>query len=792
MNDATQSDTHAIGKSFARRDGPDKVHGRTRYTDDTSVRGMLYAVLLTSTHAHAKIVSIDTAEAEKVPGVRGVFTGKDFPFRVGLYLGDKPPLARDTVRYFGEPVAAVVAYSERAAAAACGKIKVSYEELPVVNSPREALARDAPIIHPEMDSYVHIPAILPEPGSNVGNRTKMRKGDPGRAFEEADVTVVGEYEFPPADHVAMEPRIAIAEIQADGQIVIRSSTQSPFGVRSIMSNCLDIPTGKITVIAPVVGGGFGGKAGIQLEPLAYLLSRELGGLPVRLANSREQDMVSSPGAPGLQSRVKFGAKKDGTVIAADIEYLFDSGGYADYAVNVSRAAGYSCTGPYNIPNLKADSLSVYTNHPFGTAYRGFGHIEMAYSIERTMELLAEKLGMDAVALRMKNLIQAGDTTPTQDVLDTNTGDIKECLRRVSKLMEWEDGAKVQVSDSVVRAKGISCYWKAPAIPTFTDAAAIVTFNEDGSLNLTTGAVEIGQGIYTGLSQLVAERLGMDMDMIHVVEEVATNRGPHDWTTAASRTLFMAGRAALAAVDDAVAQIKRVAAAPLRCPEEDLAVYGGRVFIADDPEQGLPLSQLVLGYVYPDGNAVGGPVIGRGKYIARHLSNLDPDTGKGRPGLEWTLGAEGVEVEVDLRDGTYRVLRAVCAMDVGKVINPALARGQVVGAMAMGIGYTTREAFSFDSRGRVENGKLRDFKIMRYGEHPQYTVDFVETPQGDGPYLARGLGEQGIVGMPGALSAAFSRAVGVQLNRMPVTPEYLWSAASAASAGKNSVQGGQAT
>jgi CO/xanthine dehydrogenase Mo-binding subunit len=304
---------------------------------------------------------------------------------------------------------------------------------------------------------------------------------------------------------------------------------------------------------------------------------------------------------------------------------------------------------------------------------------------------------------------------------------------------------------------------------------MLSFNEDGTVNLMTGAVEIGQGIFTGLSQIVAERLGIEPEQVLCVSETMTDRAAHDWTTAASRTLFMVGRAALGAVDDAVAQIKEVAAAALRVPAEDLTVYGGRVYVADEPEIGLDLSEVVLGYVYPNGNAVGGPIIGRGRYIARHLTDLDKETGKGHPGLEWTIGAEGVEVEVNLRTGAYRVIKSACAMDVGRVINPALARGQVVGAMAMGIGYTTREAFEFDSRERITNNKLRDFKILRYGEHPEYLVDFVETPQRDGPFGARGLGEQGIVGMPAALSAAFSRAVGRQLNRMPITPEYLWHA-----------------
>jgi CO/xanthine dehydrogenase Mo-binding subunit len=773
MTTQTTGGQSNLGVSFPRKDAPDKTTGRTRYTDDFRVPGMLYAAVVNSRTAHGTITAIDDRAAREMPGVRGVFSGRDFPQLVGLYLGDKPALAVDRVRYFGEPVVAVVADDERTAQAAAASIRVSYEELPVIRSPRDGMQPDAPIIHPEMERYVHIPAILPEPGTNIAHHTRMRKGDPDAAFASADAVVEGSFRFPPKDHAAMEPRVAVAEIRSDGQVIIRTSTQSPYGARGIMSRTFGIPPGKLTIQVAEIGGGFGGKAGIQLEPLAYLLSKAVGGRPVRVQNTREQDMVGSPGGPGLEATVKLAARRDGTITGAIVEFLFDSGGYADYAVNVSRAAGYASTGPYNIPNLRTDSYCVYTNHPFATAYRGFGHIEMSYAIERAMELLAEKLDMDPVALRRHNAIQPGDETPSQDVLDSNTGDLRECLDRVSRHIDWASGPIERVDEYRVRAKGVSCYWKAPAIPTFTDAGALVSFNEDGSVNLITGAVEMGQGIYTGLAQIVAERLRMHPDQIHVVQEVMTDRSTHDWTSAASRTLFMVGRAAIAAVDDAVLQIKRVASAPLRAPEEDLEVAAGRVFIRDEPSHGLPLADVVLGYVYPDGNAIGGPVIGRGKYIARHLTHIDPETGKGRPGLEWTLGAMGVEIEVNLRDGTFRVLTAVCSMDVGKVINPALARGQVVGAMAMGIGYTTREAFLFDSRERVLNYRLRDYKLLRYGEHPEYIVDFVETPQGDGPFGARGLGEQGIIGMPGALSAAFSRAVGVQLNALPITPEYVW-------------------
>ncbi len=766
--------THsAVGKNVERVDARQKVTGRLRYTDDLHLPGMLYTALVKSPHAHAKIDGIDTSNARNLPGVIGVFTGNDFDCLIGLYLGDRPPLANGKVRHFGEPVAVVVAHSLREAKFAARHIKVSYTPLPVIDNPEKALKADAPVLHENLGAYTHIDAILPEPGTNVGHRTRIRKGDIQAGLKQADATVQEKFSFPPGDHVFMEDRIAIVEIEADGQVKVHCSTQSPFGVQTLLSSFFNIPPGKITVTALPVGGGFGGKAGIQLEPLAYLLSKELDGRPVRVALDRAEDFVCAPGSPGIFAEVMMGGTKEGILTALHLKLLFDSGAYADYAVNVSRAAGLACSGPYKIDHIKADSLSVYTNHPFATAYRGFGHIELAFVIERAMDLLAEKLSMDPLELRMKNAIQAGDTTPTQNVLDDNTGDLKGCLSKVAQRIDWSKGIYKKVNQTTVRAKGVACFWKAPAIPTNTEAGAILTFNNDGSINLATGAVEIGQGSQTGLAQITAEAFGVPVELVHVVREVVTDKAPHDWTTAASRTLFMAGNAALMACEDAKQQIREVAAKVFKCAETDLLVDGGFVFIENASAKKLPLGRIVNGYTYEDGTSIGGPIIGRGRYITPDLTHVDPNTGKGHPGLEWTIGAQGVEVEVDLTDGSFSVTRAACAMDVGNVIHPKLAHGQVVGAMAMGIGFTTKEAFYFDSRERVVNASLRDYKILRYGEHPQYFVDFLTTPQTDGPFGARGLGEQGILGMPGALASAFSRAIGTALTQLPITPEMLW-------------------
>jgi CO/xanthine dehydrogenase Mo-binding subunit len=759
-----------IGKEISRIDGKLKVSGKAIYTNDLNFVDLLYARILTSPYSHAKIKSIDITEAKNVDGVRAIVTGKDYPILFGIYLGDKPPLAIDKVRYFGEPVAAVVADSEEIAERAVKLIKVEYEPLPFIGNPLDALKENAPLIHEEMDRYSHISSIHPVPGTNIANITKIRKGDIEKGFLESDVIIEDEFCFPPGDHVAMEPRAVICEILSDGMVIIYSSTQAPFVVRNLLSKFFGIPHEKIRVISTKVGGGFGGKAGIQLEGLALILSKSVNGRKVKLVNKREEDLISSPGRIGFYGKVKIGAKKDGKIMAMDILYVFDSGAYADYAVNISRGAAVSCTGPYNVPNVKCDSLCVYTNHPFATAYRGFGHIELSFAIERALDILSKKLNMDPTELRYINAIKKGDTTPTQQLMDDSTGDLRKCIERVKDLINWDEGNYFKIDENRVRAKGFACFWKPPMIPPNTDAGAIITFNENGSINVNIGVVEIGSGTQTGIAQIVADKFKIDISKVNVVSDVITDRSPHDWTTAASRSLVMAGRAVIEACDDAINQIKEIASQVLRCPKEDLDIKDEKVYVLGAEHKYLELKDIVLGYVYPNGNSIGGPVIGRGKYIARFLTDIDKDTGKGEPSLEYTMGAEAVEVEVNLRDGSFKILKAVCVLDAGKVINRKLARNQVIGGIEMAIGFTTTEAFIFDSRGRVLNYTLRDFKIPRFGEHPKYLIDFIETPQLDGPYGARGIGEEGILGIPGALSNAISIAIGKEIKRLPITFE----------------------
>ncbi|NMB03009.1 MAG: xanthine dehydrogenase family protein molybdopterin-binding subunit [Tissierellia bacterium] len=759
-----------LGRNERRVDADVKVTGQAVFTGDMYVSGMLHTAFKRSPHAFAKIVRIDTSEASKLPGVKRIVTGEEFPTNLGLYMGDKPVMARGVVRHYGEHVAAVIADTKKQAEAAVNLIKVEYEIKKPILSVSDALQADAELIHPDIMSYATIPAIIPQEGTNVPNLTKIRKGDIDKAFGEAAHTVKSSVSIPIGDHVAMERRAATCRITADGDVHITSSTQAPFVVKSLLGIFFNIPPGKIIVDTPFVGGGFGGKAGLQLEGLAYALSKSVGGRPVMVENSREDDMVTSPGHMGLEATVELAADSQGKLLGLRGEYNYNSGAYADYAVNISRAGAIAGTGPYRVDNVHIDSRCVYTNLPFSTAFRGFGHIEMIFAVERAMSELANKIGLDPYEIRHKNAIQPGDTTPVQSLLGRSTGNLRGCLDLVKN--ELGDITEVEQVDGKIRAKSIVSFWKAPAMPTNTDAGAILTFNIDGSCNINTGIIEIGQGTKTGLVQLVAETLRVETDMVHVEIGVRTRTSPTDWATAASRALMMAGSAAVEAAQDALDQMYDTAEAVLKVPKRLLDHGGGRIFEKDHPDIGLSFAEIALGYVYPDGNTIKGQIIGRGRYVAHKLTGIDPDTGQGHPDLEWTIGSHGIQVLVDPNTGIFEIERAICAMDVGKVVNPDLARGQVIGSMSMGIGYTIYEGFKFNSRGQITNENLRDHKIMRYGQQPKYDVFFLETPQLDGPYGLRGLGEPGITGMPAAISNALSRALGRPIRHIPFTPEKL--------------------
>jgi CO/xanthine dehydrogenase Mo-binding subunit len=796
-----------IGKSVPRIDGVEMVTGSATFTADIALPGMLHARMLLSPHAHAKILDIDVEQARQVPGVKAVLTGKDLPYRVGLYMVDKPILADGKARYCGEPVAAVAAASEEAAREAVGLINVDYEVLAPVLDAREALKPSSPLVHEFLHTYECVKGVFcPVEHTNVANHFRLRKGDVEQGFRKSYKVVENTFYAPQVQHAPLETHATVARWKPNGDIEIWTSAQSPFAVRNLLSVALGIPHARIRVVVPHVGGAFGGKAGIHLEPLVVMLSKAAGGRPVKLVADRTEEFITLPCRQGLHARVKTGVSREGRILAEEIEYVWDAGAYADYGVNIGRASGYSGAGPYDIENVKLDSLTVYTTKPFGTAYRGFGHVELFWAIESQMDIVARELGLDPVEFRMRNLLKVGSTTITGEKVTEHTGSVRRCLEEVAKAIGWEaagtsgavgatrsgsgsHGSRSSSSPASgggrrVRAKGIAVLHKAPAMPPNTASSALIRFNEDASANVMVSGVDYGQGTATSLAQIAAHALGLPMEKIKFVWGKDTDLSPYDWQTVASRLTVMGGLCILRAAEDAIGQMKAVAAQALGVPAGDLEAALGRVTSKSDPAKSLRYEDLVLGYKFPNGNSIGGPVIGRGSYVAEGLTNLDGETGQGLPALNWTYGAHAVEIEVDTATGDIEIVKLVSAFDVGRVINDALCRAQVVGGGVQGVGTALIEQYIYDGQGRLLNPSFTDYKIPTAKDVPRELVPiFIETPHDKGPFGARGVAEHPMISVPSAIANALFAATGVRMRELPLSPERVFLGSRAKGAGR---------
>lgn len=766
-----------VSKSSLRIEAHEKVSGRATYTFDMEMPGMLFAKCLHSPHAHAEVVSIDTSAAKSLPGVKAVLTGEDIPYLVGLYMVDKRVLARGKVRYQGEAIAAVAAVDEATAERALTLIKVEYKLLPMVSTFDEALSASI-LVHEDINELEYIQGVFfPQPDSNIASWNKTSKGDVSKGFAEADLIIENELTLPAVAHVPLETHVAIAQADpCSNQVKIWAATQSPFGVRKLLAKALGISTGDIQVIAPYVGGGFGGKAGIHLEPLAAVLSRVCKGRPVKITASREEEFNQLPCRAGMRGRVKTGVKMDGTITAAEIYYDWDSGAYADYGVNVGKAATYSGAGPYEVPNLELHSRTLYTNKVFSTAYRGFGHLETHWIIERQMDMVAEKLGMDPYAFRMKNILRDGSITISGERIHANSGRPDQCLEAVSREIGWTGGQSAEERQTAmrtgkVRGKGLACLQKAPAMPPHTSTTAIMQMDDDGIVRLMIGVVDMGQGANTIMAQIAAEVLDMPIEKVKVVWETDTDRHPYDWSTVASKYTFMGGNAVKRCAQNMIVQMKETAAQVLRCAIEDLVHGNEYIYHAQHTHRRISYKSLALGYAYENGNGIGGPLVARGTYMADGLTFLDPVTGQGLPALDWTFGAHGVEIEVDVETGDITVLKIASAFDVGQVINKQLIEGQIMGGVLQGIGSALIEGYKFGSDGRLLNPSFTDNKIPTAKDIPINLVPIlIENPQLDGPFGARGVGEHPMISVPSAIGNALYDALGIQFFDLPLSPE----------------------
>lgn len=758
-----------IGLSPSRKDAFEKVTGRAVFTDDIKLPATLYAKILRAGVAHAEILSIDVSEAEKVEGVVKILTGSDCKdLYFGCCIKDMTPLAVDKVRHAGDAVCAVIADSERAGQEAVKKIKVEYKILPHVLNALSAIAPGAPIIHEKNGEYSSTPGFYPEKGSNIYHRYKQRRGNTEKAFSECEAIVETDFEYPLNAHCAMEPHCCIAQWEGNDRVKIWSSTQGPFVVREGIASMFGLNMSNVEVFVNFLGGGFGCKSDLIIEPLTAFIAKFVPGRPLKLKLTRKEVFTSSVLGRGIQGKIKLGALKDGTLHALEAKLYFISGAYADMGCNVVQAGGYVASGPYEIKNISADAVGVYTNTPPIGAFRGYGHPEAHFMIERSVDMIASKLGMSPSEIRRKNFLCAGKVNGLGQVITKDNGNLHACLAQVEK--ELFAAPLPENNEEFIYGRGIAALMKTPMMSPNASSGAYVKLADDGSVNVVISGTEMGQGLHTVIAQMVAEFLNIPIEKVFVSKIIDTQYSPQEWQTVASISTYRVGNAVLKACADAKAKILKNASLYLQIPETDLSFDGEKVYLISNPSIFIPLKKLAIGAVAPDGRAIGDPIIGVGSHICRGVESPNPETGTGNSAPQWTFGCQGAEIAVSLKTGKIKIINIVTSIDAGKVINPELARIQMIGGMMMGIGSSLTEEILFDDAGQIKNANLNTYKIPTIDDMPEkYSVYFVETPQPDGPFGARCIAEHPAVSVPPAILNAFYNASGADICKIPLTP-----------------------
>jgi CO/xanthine dehydrogenase Mo-binding subunit len=762
-----------VGENKPRIDAREKVTGAALFADDIQFgKGLLYARIKRSPHPHALIRRVDVSKALALPGVMAVVTGEDFPGYIGLYLQDRHIFCRDKVRYVGDPVAGVAATSVDIAEKAVGLIEVEYELLEPVLDPVFGASPEAPLLHPGLGTYKVANFIFPEPGTNISNHFKIRKGDVEGAWPKCAAIVEHTYRIPHIQHVPIEPHVAIARMDETGEITLWGSSQSPFAQRNLIASCMGISPSRMRVVAPYVGGGFGSKAGVSMESLAVAIATKVKGHPVKLLLTREEEFYTAFVRQGLVSTFKMGCDKDGRLLAMENKFYWDGGAYTEYGVNITRASGYSSSGPYAVPNVKTDSHCVYTNHPVTGPMRGFGMPEMHAGLEQCIDELALKMGMDPVAFRRLNCLKTGSVLVTGSIMHP-TG-LPKCVELAAQGIEW--GHKNPPSaPNKRRGKGIALMWKAPAMPPNAGSSAWVELAEDGTVTVGLGGQELGQGTFTVAAQMAAAALGVKYEDVRIATPVDTRYSPYEWQTVASRLTWSMGNAVVRAAKDARRQILQTVAEAWNESLEDLDIVEG-VVVSYKSEKETPLKNLVV-YGLPkedDQGWHGGPVIGRGNFMPTYVTGLDADTGQGeRAVVHYTTGAQAVELEVDLDTGRVEIVKGVCAFDVGKAINPMQVEMQMEGGFVQGVSSALFEGLQLKG-GVLQNPSFVDYRIATSADIPAEIKTFiVEEPQDDGPWGARGIGEHSMVPTIPAIANAIFDAVGIRMQGPPFTAEKVY-------------------
>jgi CO/xanthine dehydrogenase Mo-binding subunit len=739
-------------------DAVDRVTGRLAYTINFELPGLVHARLLRSTAPHARIARLDVSRARGVAGVTLVLTGDDVRRRrdvtpsFGPVFRDQPVLAIDKVRYVGEPVVAVLAEDPDAAQAALDLVDVEYEHLPAVFDAVEALSERAPLVHetPPTAGATFADLVLHTQGaSNICNHFKLRKGDVERGFAESDVVYEDTFSSPAVQHVPLETHACVAQVEG-GRVCVWATTQTPHVLRAQLGEMFKLPISAVRVVVPTLGGAYGSKCYPKIEPLTAVLAL-IARRPVRLHLTREEEFVTVT-KHAVNITMKTGLSRDGRILARKSTCIFNTGAYADIGPRLIKNGGYATGGPHHIPNVWVDSYAVYTNVTPAGAYRGYGVSQAAWAYETQMDMIAARMGIDPFELRMKNLLQDGDTAMTGEVVEDCH--FRELLTKAAEAVNWKPGEEALRNGSRVRAKGLSCIMKSTVTPSTSTAS--VKLNEDGSLNVLTSSVEMGQGLQTALAVIAAEKLGMSIDKVHV-SEVDTDVTPYDQQTSASRSTHAMGTAVMFAMDDVREQVLDRAANLMEVAKDDLEIGAARVQVKGAPERSLDLGQIVRG-------SRSGNILGHGTFATK--GGLDPETGQGVGSVHWHQGAGAAEVEVDLETGHVEVLRYHAAVYAGRVINPVQAELQTEGSVAFGVGHALFEEMILDG-GQLQNGNLGDYMIAGFRDLPDVGVSVVEHLEAN---EIHGLGETSVPPVMPAIGNAVYRATGVRIRDLPLTPE----------------------
>jgi len=751
----------AVGKSTPKLENREKVTGRAEYIDDLYRPGMLHAAILGSPYAHARILSYDVSEALAAPGVVGVITGDDVPDgRMGAFIKDEHALAKGKVLYLGEPVAAIAAETLEQARAAVNLIVVDYEELPAVLSPEEGLAPGAPILHEKLKDYIKVFDAGSE--GNLCSRTELTEGNVDAVWDQCAVIVQGEFETEPQAHVSLEPCGALAEVDAQGRVTLWSANQSVFRVQANVCESLQIPMSKLRSLTPRVGAGFGNKMEPHIQPITVALAMKTG-RPVKCILTREEDFEIVRARHPFKIRMKTGADAQGRLIARDCEVLLDCGAFADDSPGVLGYALLMSGGPYRIPNQRARGKLVYTNKLRFGAYRGFGNPQVSFAGEQQIDEIAQKLGLDPIEIRRRNMLHEGDGWFVGPKIASNG--LARCIDAVEAASGWRKGLQPPATPGTRRGKGIAV---SAHISGLLGTGAIVRMLEDGTIALNTGATDIGQGSDTVLAQICAEALKLPVEMVSVASP-DTDGSPYNWGTTASRVTYTTGRAVAGAAREVLRQAMEHASEMLDTPVEDLELReGGRIAVRGSNED-LPFA-AISGRAHW---AKGGPIVGHHTLVFDEPTH-DPKRAiaLGLPFPQigvFSFGALIVDVEVDEVTGQTRVIEAWSAVDVGRAINPRLVEVQIEGGFVQGMGFALYEAMVWDGP-RLVNPSLMDYKIPTSADTPHIHSIIVEDPEPNGPFGAKGAGEIGLNPVPAAIANALSAAIGGRARKVPMTPE----------------------